>query len=236
MNDKNRPIRLWQHLSNLFFPRLCLLCRTPLTDGEKHLCLSCLYSLPRTGYAHPPGNPVEQLFAGKTELESAVACFRYEKKSRVQQLVHTFKYRDNPELAYYLGRIAALEIVPSGIWDDVDLLVPVPLHRRKEKARGYNQARQIACGLASVLARPVADGQLIRSRPGDTQTRKNVFDRWTNVSDAYTVVAPDTFRGKHLLLVDDVVTTGATLEACARTITARIPARISVFTLAAAER
>lgn len=229
-------MNLWNNLLNLFFPELCLLCRTPLAEGEKHLCLCCMYRLPRTHYERKPGNPAEQLFDGKVPVEQAFSFLRYEKGGSVQQLVHALKYQDNKELAFYLGRLAASGIRQAQACRGIDLLVPVPLHKRKKRQRGYNQAEWIALGLASVLDIPVDTTGLQRVRATLTQTRKSVYDRWTNVQDVFCAKHPDRFSGKHILLVDDVLTTGSTLGACACAIQEATEARISIFSLAIAER
>ena len=229
-------VKLWNDFLNLFFPRLCLLCRTPLAEGETHFCLHCLYRLPRTRYERKPGNAAEQLFLGKVPVERAFPFLRYEKGGNVQQLIHALKYKDNKELAFYLGKLAARDIQRAGACRDIDLLVPVPLHKRKKRQRSYNQSEWIALGLASVINTPLDTSGLVRIRATPTQTRKSVYDRWINVQDVFEVPHPEHFEKKHILLVDDVLTTGSTLGACACAIQHAAEARISIFSLAIAER
>ena len=229
-------MNLWNDFLKLFFPELCLLCGTPLAEGETHLCLRCLYRLPRTRYERKTGHAAEQLFTGKVPVEHVFPFLRYQKGGSVQRLIHTLKYKDNKELARYLGRLAALDIERAGGCRDIDLLVPVPLHKKKYRQRGYNQAEWIALGLASVFGTPIDTDGLQRIRPTATQTRKSVYDRWTNVQDVFEARHPEHFAGKHILLIDDVLTTGSTLGACACAIQRATEARISIFSLAMAER
>lgn len=229
-------MKIWNELLSLFYPDLCLLCRTPLTGGERHLCLRCLYRLPYTRYEQKPDNPAALLFAGKVPVSGASAFLLYEKESSVQHLIHSLKYKGNKELAYYLGRLAALNWKPGGLYETVDLLVPVPLHPRRQRSRGYNQAERIAAGIASVTGKPVDTVTLKRISRTETQTNKSVYDRWQNVDGIFELVSPERFAGKHILLVDDVLTTGATTGACARTVFQATGVRVSIFALAVAER
>lgn len=200
---------------HLFFPNVCLLCKTPLIDGEEQLCLHCLCDLPRTQYHLRQNNPVEQLFAGKVNITAATAFLHYEKDSHVQKLIYALKYYDNKELGYLLGRIAALELKEThSPLCCADLLIPIPLHPRKIKKRGYNQSEWIARGVSSILHIPVDTSHLSRIKKTDTQTHKSIYERWGNVQDVFSITNPQTLEGRHILLIDDVITTGSTLEAC----------------------
>ncbi|WP_106829482.1 ComF family protein [Parabacteroides pacaensis] len=227
---------IWNDLLNLFFPKLCLLCKTPLVEGEEHICLHCLYQLPLTHYEKTDNNPTEQLFTGKIPIKRANSFLRYEKGSNVQKLIHSLKYKDNKELGYYLGKLAALKIQQSGIYKSVNLLVPVPLHPRKKRKRGYNQAEWIAKGIASILKIPVNADNLKRVHSTKTQTRKSVYERWTNVQNIFKVEQPEIFENQHVLLVDDVITSGSTMGACAQAIINNSITDISIFSLSIAER
>ncbi len=227
--------RLWNNLLNLFFPNLCKICGSPLVEGEEQICLRCLCDLPHTYYHRKANNPAEQLFFGKNRIEHASAFLRYEKGGKTQKLVHSLKYYDNKEVGYLLGRQAARELLADrSPLIEVDLLIPVPLHPRKERKRGYNQSEWIARGLSSVLHIPIDKGSLARVSFTNTQTRKGVFERWTNVCSIFQVSQPDKLRDKHVLLVDDVITTGATLSACAEALSTVPGIRISVFALSIA--
>lgn len=201
---------------HLFFPNICLLCRNPLIDGEEQLCLRCLCDLPHTQYHLQQNNPVEQLFAGKVNIASATAFFHYEKDGHVQKLIHSLKYYDDKELGYILGRIVALELkeIQSPLCS-ADLLIPIPLHPQKIKTRGYNQSEWIARGVSSILHIPIDTSHLARIKKTDTQTHKSVYERWGNVQSVFSVTDPQTLTGRQILLIDDVITTGSTIEACA---------------------
>lgn len=226
---------IWNNLLNLFFPNVCKLCRRPLVAGEEQVCLKCLCDLPHTGYHKQTDNPVEQLFFGKNRIEHATAYLRYEKGGKVQTLIHSLKYHDNQELGYLLGRQMARELQadhsPIG---SVDLLLPVPLHPRKKRQRGYNQSEWIASGIRSVWNIPIDTRSLIRVTYTNTQTRKAVYDRWLNVRSIFQVIHPESLQGKHVLLIDDVITTGATLSACAQALSAIPGIRISILALSVA--
>lgn len=201
---------------NLFFPNTCLLCKRPLIDGENQICLHCLCDLPQTSYALQQNNPVEQLFAGKVNITAASAFLHYEKESHVQKLIHALKYYDNKELGYLLGRMAAFVLMESNSpLCQADLLIPIPLHPRKIKQRGYNQSEWIARGVSSILHIPVDTSHVFRIKKTDTQTRKSIYERWGNVQGVFSIIDQQDLAGKHILLIDDVVTTGSTMEACA---------------------
>lgn len=222
------------NLLNLFFPRLCLVCNTPLQGGEEHICLQCLCSLPRTGFDYLEENPVCYLLAGKVPFCHAVAYLRFERGGGVQQVIHELKYNDNKEIGFRLGRMTGEHYRESVLSDPPDLIIPVPLHPKKKKQRGYNQAEWIACGINSVLRLPIDTTSLSRIRNTDTQTHKHVYDRWLNVRESFSVTHPDALRGKHILLIDDVITTGSTLSACAEALLTVPGVRVSVMAVAMA--
>lgn len=226
---------IWTELLNLFYPRLCLLCENPLVEGEEQICLHCLADLPRTRYHLRENNPVEQLFMGKIPYRHASAFLRYEKGGSVQRLIHALKYHDNPEMGYRLGAWAARELqADSSPLCQADLIVPVPLHPRKERKRGYNQAEEIARALGACWHIPVLPKALSRTRFTDTQTRRSVYNRWQNVQEIFTVPDSLLWENKHILLVDDVITTGSTLAAAAAPLAAIPGASVSFFAIAVA--
>lgn len=227
---------IWTDLLRLFYPEECRVCRTPLVEGEQQLCLRCLHALPRTDCVDGVCVRAEQLFAGKLPFGVAFSFLEYRKESAVQHLIHSLKYHDNKELAYLLGRIAAAEStsIARGI-ERVDLLLPVPLHPRKQRQRGYNQAEWIAYGLQSIWHLPVETDALSRIRPTDTQTRRSSNEqRRENVLGAFAVASAEALRDKHILLVDDVITSGSTLEACAQALRGVPGTTVSFFSLAIA--
>lgn len=223
----------WQDLLDLIYPRHCRACEERLFGKDEMLCWSCHHQLPRTDYEKYRDNPVFRRFVGRLPLVEAASWLHFEKGGRVQKLMHQFKYREEVDLAVWLGTTLGKEWAKAPICRDIDALIPVPLHRRKQRRRGYNQAEAIARGLAQSLEKPLLDN-LVRLRFGRSQTKGSRFLRWRQVSQVFEVREPESLAGKHLLLVDDVVTTGATLEACGGELL-KIPGlKLSLLTLAQA--
>lgn len=224
----------WQALFELFFPRCCVVCGKPLGKGEEGICTSCNIALPRTGYHLLEDNPVEQLFWGKIPLQHATSFFFYRKGSSFRRILHQFKYGGQKTLAQSMGRYMAAELAASGFFEGIEVLIPVPLHLRKEKYRGYNQSEYIARGIWEVTGISLNKDSIVREKYTDTQTRKTAYERWENVAGVFALRYPDRFVGKHILLIDDVLTTGATTVACASVFKEVEGIRISVLTLAVA--
>lgn len=220
--------KILNNLLNLFFPKLCMICQSPLVEGEEHICLKCLCDLPRTGHDFLEENPVTHLFTGKASVYRAAAFLKYEKGGHVQQLIHSLKYRGNYEIGFRLGRMMGLSYRQALLSDAPDLLLPVPLHPKKQKQRGYNQSEWIARGLNSVLQLRIDTTSLRRIKETDTQTRKQTYERWQNVQDIFCAADSKALEGKHILLIDDVVTTGSTLASCAEALLAIPGVRVSV--------
>ena len=225
---------IWNDLWSLFFPKCCILCGKRLMKGEEHLCFQCLSGLPRTQMHLQPENEMEKCFWGKLPVEKASAFLYYTKGGDVRKLLFDFKYYGNSALGRFLGTCMASELFPSGFFEGVDCVVPVPLHPKKEKKRGFNQSEILAEGIASVLDIPVAKHLLVRNQYTETQTRKGNYNRWMNVKDVFDVSDVASLKGKHILLVDDVMTTGATMVACADAMNEIPGLRISVLALALA--
>jgi len=223
-------------LVNLFFPKRCLCCGRLLTTGEKQICLHCFCDLPFTRYHLIPENPIEQLFAGKIRFEHASSCLHFEKDNRTQRMIHALKYHGNRQIGFWLGQVAAQQLAEADSpLCKVDRIIPVPLHRRRQFLRGYNQAEIIAQGMQSELHIPLDTTHLFRKVSNRTQTQLEQQERWLNVKDIFGVKHPEELRNQHLLLVDDVVTTGATLLSCAETLASSVEGlRISFFTIATA--
>jgi ComF family protein len=217
---------------NLFYPPLCATCSNVLLNQESHVCTACLYNMPRTNFHLDTHNPMAQVFWGRVKVENAAAMYYFEKGSKCRKILHQIKYRGKRELARYIGSIYGTELLRSGRYTDIEVILPVPLHHSKFKKRGFNQSAWFAKGLSEILARPLLDGVLIRSLGAETQTGKSRIERWENVKDNFRVTHPEMIENKHALLVDDVVTTGATLEACACALLSNPGVRVSILTLA----
>ncbi|WP_372774409.1 ComF family protein [Mangrovibacterium sp.] len=224
----------FQQFVELIFPRNCVVCGQKLIQHEEFLCLQCLLHLPRTNHHAVRENPMEQLFYGRVSVDRACAFFEFKKGSEYQNILHELKYRGQKELGSYMGKRFGMSLKKDNDLQSADYICPVPLHPKKERKRGYNQSFHIALGLSESLGIPLDNTNLIRATHTSTQTRKSRWERWQNVDGIFCLRDPTKFADKHLILVDDVVTTGATLEACATTIHGQCKARISVLTLAIA--
>jgi ComF family protein len=221
-------------LADMAWPNLCLLCERPLLNGEQHVCLNCLYELPALQDVSFKDNTTSDRFLGKIEFERAASGFRYNKDSNIQKALELLKYKGEKEIGSCLSRVSAIRLQEQGFFKNIDALVPVPLHRQKQKKRGYNQSEWIAKGLGEITNIPVNTTTLGRSVHNATQTTRNLWSRWENAQGIFELKSIDELCGKHLLLVDDVLTSGATLVACGQ-ILQQIPnVRLSFFALALA--
>ena len=219
---------------NLFYPRVCAACGETLLKDEETVCLKCRYTLPFTGYENHADNPLAQVFYGRVRFHAVTACFFFAKSGKVQHLIHELKYKNNPEAGVFLGQELGKTIKDAPLFQGIDYLIPVPLHPRREKQRGYNQSLLIAQGINEVTGIPIGDKYLIRAVYTTTQTKKSADERHKNVKDIFEVRFADELKGKHVLLVDDVLTTGATLESCAHQLENIPGIKISVATAACA--
>jgi len=202
--------------------------------GEEIICLKCLQEMPKTNYHLETDNTVEKRFWGKVPVYRATSYFHFYKGSPFQKLLHELKYRGNKEVGRVIAKYAAADLLHTPDFCAVDVIVPVPLHPKKYAKRGYNQSEWIASGLAEVLNKPVDTDHLIRIRENTTQTKKSIFERYQNTSGIFTLTDKSVFCKKDVLLVDDVLTTGSTLEACMIALMETDYITISVFTLAIA--
>lgn len=224
----------WAHdFYSLFYPSVCAGCNDTLFRNEDVLCTSCLYNLPRTNFHRDSVNEVAQIFWGRARVENAASFLYFQKKGIVQAVLHKLKYKGEKELGVFMGRIYGHELRDTA-FAQVDVIIPVPLHIKKLKERGYNQSEMLAKGLAEVLNKPVDVTSLKRRIANPTQTRKHRYERWLNVNEVFEVTNPENLGNKHILLVDDVVTTGATLESCANVILECENTKVSIVTLAKA--
>lgn len=217
---------------HLFFPHLCAACGTDILDREQLLCLRCLDELPYTGFHLYANNPVEKIFWGRVPIVAAASVYYFTKQSLLQELIHQLKYQRNKDIGFYLGTQMGRYLKSGTRFETVDALVPVPLFNKREHQRGYNQAAVLCTGIAEALHVPVWTDVIGRRMRTETQTHKHRDERWQNINDRFELKNSDRLIGKHVLLVDDVVTTGATLDACASTLLQATNASLSIATLA----
>lgn len=220
---------------SLFFPRICPACSENLVAEGSCLCASCQAQLPFARLAGEKDNLMTQLFWGRVPIETGAPLFFFRKGSKVQHLIHAFKYKGYREIGPYLGRLHGHELKHSPLYQGLDMVVPVPLHIRKERRRGFNQSVLFARGLAESLEIPLVTNRLLRIVPTTSQTRKTRFKRWQNVKSVFHIPDLSVFENKRILLVDDVVTTGSTLEACCQKLLEARNVKLWLATIALAQ-
>lgn len=217
---------------SLIFPELCQACAKSLYRNEEIICADCLYHLPYTDFHLTADNAVAQQFWGRVPLEAAAALLYFTKGSRVQNLMHQLKYKNKPEVGVYLGKLAGKRLLENPVFASADLIIPVPLHRQKQLKRGYNQSLSFAEGLAEKTMIPIENNNLIRITGTESQTKKSRTSRYENMKDVFSIKNPQQLTGKHILLVDDIITTGATLEACCNVLLEVPGVKISIAAIA----
>ncbi|MDR0745358.1 MAG: ComF family protein [Mediterranea sp.] len=223
----------WIHaFFGLLFPRQCVVCNRSLSHTEKFICITCNINIPRTHYHLQKDNVIEKRFWGQIPIQRATAFFYYRKGSDYCNIIHELKYRGRKEIGTTMGRDMANEIQNSGFFNGIDVIVPIPLHRDRIRKRGYNQSEWIAKGIAEVTNIPVNNKAMAR-KTYSSQINQSVFERWENVKDTFELHQPELFSGKHILIVDDVLTTGATVMACASAFLPVQGVRLSIITLGA---
>ncbi len=216
---------------SLFYPKYCDGCGRTLVKGEKCLCMYCLSNLPKTNFHTYKNNPLEMVFAGRVPVFRATAFCFFKKGSVFQNVIHQLKYRGNKEVGVYLGHLFGLSLIENKEFESVDIIVPIPLHSRKLRKRGYNQSTCIGQGIAEVIPRQIDNTSLIRVMETSTQTKKTRYNRWENVSEIFQLAENEKLAGKHILLVDDIVTTGATIESAAQLLLTLEATKVSVACL-----
>lgn len=227
---------LKESLLHFLFPHVCEGCGTDVLEPDHLLCLKCLSSLPKTEFQFYSNNPVEKIFWGRLPVTSATAFCYFTKESLMQHLMHQLKYRGNKEAGLYLGRLMGHALNASNRFRYADALVPLPLFPAKERKRGYNQAALLCEGIAEVMNKPVLKDVVIRTTHTESQTKKNRIERWLNMEGRFELKKPETVEGKQVVLVDDVITTGATLEACGAVLLQAPNLQLSVATLCISAR
>jgi ComF family protein len=216
----------------LLFPHLCIGCGSDILNTQDILCAKCIDELPVTGFIAAAENPIEKMFYGRMNIQCAGSAFYFTKDSVMQQAIIQLKYKNNRSAGIFLGKLLGLQIAQSTRFEDVDLIVPVPLNDKKFYKRGYNQAEIIGKGIAEIWHKPIVANAVERVLFTETQTHKSRIARWKTMEGVFTVGEPEAIANQHILLVDDVITTGSTIEACGHAIL-KIPGiKLSIATLA----
>lgn len=226
--------KLWNNLLDLFFPPLCLICESRLINQEEHICIECLNHIPQTNYHLQSNNRLEDFFAGRFPFQRITAYAYFVKGGSIQKLIHKLKYNHNPRLGQYIGVLCGYNLKNSTFISDIDYLIPVPLHKKRQQKRGYNQSLEICKGISAITQIPIESSVLIRTINNKSQTNYKRLKRWQNVENIFQLTNTSTFANKHIALVDDVITTGSTIEACAKTILTCQNTKISIICIGTA--
>lgn len=205
---------IFRDIFSLFYPNTCTLCSENLSYHETIICTFCLHDLPFTHYTTKANNPVEKAFFGRIKLDAATALLFFQKNGKTQNLIHALKYKGKESIGELLGQLTANKILSSTRFDNIDCIIPVPIHKEKEKIRGYNQLYLFGKTLAKEMQIAFYPNLLFKTSKSETQTRKQRYDRWINVNNSFSLLDSEKLKNKHVLLIDDIITTGATLEAC----------------------
>jgi ComF family protein len=223
------------HLLNFFYPRICISCGNVLLQQERFFCLHCLHNFPETRYHEFDDSPLSQLFLGRVQVKNVGSFLFYKKGNQAQKILHHLKYYGVKEVGEFLGNIYGAQLIEHEKWKTIEMILPIPLHKKKEKKRGCNQSEWIAKGLSAGMQIPYCTHLLIRTEFTETQTKKSRFHRWENVKEVFQLTDLNALENKHVLLCDDVLTTGATLEAAIQKLLAIPSVKVSVATLATAQ-
>ena len=237
MDLKHEALRVLQALKDTFFPRFCCVCNKKLYHDEQFICLHCLLHMPYTHFKGYKGNPVERLIWDDTICtEHANSLFFYKQKSSYSHIFFHFKYFNHPQVAVYFGRLMARDLSETDFFDTIDCIIPIPLSKARYKQRGYNQSERLAEGISQVTHIPLDTSSIQRTVDNPTQTRLTGADRWNNVNNIFQLINPDSLAYKHVLIVDDMITTGSTIRACAHAINQAAGTKISVISLGTSQR
>jgi competence protein ComFC len=219
-------------VASLIYPRVCSGCQQSLFKHEEFICNKCYLTLPKTNYHLQQENPIEKIFFGRADIKTASSFLFFQKKGSVQKMMHALKYKNKPEVAQLLGKWYGQDLKKSAVFSNIDYIIPVSLHKKRLQKRGYNQSEYFAKGLSEVLNIPVVTNVLTKSKFTETQTHKTREERAENISTSFQLQNPETINNKNILLVDDVITTGATTEACILKLQDNTNATISVASIA----
>jgi len=223
-----------EHIVNLFFPKVCYACYNALGDNEDTICVTCRNDLPVTNFHFNDDDSVIKVLYGRAKIEHGTALFRFEKKGLVQQLIHGLKYKGYENIGFVLGNWLGGELNEVDAYRTIDVVIPVPLHNKKLKTRGYNQVEKFGQQIAKALDVEYKDDVLVKITNTKSQTTKGRLTRWTNSDELFALKNMETIDNKHILLVDDIITTGATLEACVNVLSQVKNIKISIATMAIA--
>ena len=220
---------------NLFFPKICDACKTVLGDNETVICTSCRHQLPITDYHFGDAEAVKKVIYGRVKLENATALLHFSKKGIVQELLHNLKYRGHEHISGFLGKWLGSELSTLNVYKTIDVVIPVPLYKTKLRKRGYNQVAEFAKEIAIALNADYNDTILVKTKSTQTQVFKGRLTRWNDDGALFSITEKDSLKGKHILLVDDIITTGATVEACASELLKIDNIKLSLATMAIAD-
>ena len=223
-----------KNLLNLFFPKVCFGCSQLLSDNEDYLCTQCRHDLPVTNFHFNHDKSVEKIFYGRVKLEQATALLHFEKKSIVQHLLHNLKYKGHENIGLFLGKWLGHELASVEAYKIIDVVIPVPLHKKKLRQRGYNQVAKFGAEIANALNAKYIDNVLVKTTNTKTQVFKKRIARWNSNNEIFTIQNHELIDGKHILLVDDIITTGATIESCVNMLNKAKNVKISVASMAIA--
>ncbi len=235
-DEKNAiKMKIFENFFHLFYPKLCALCDVQLVTNEKVLCTHCRHDIPIICETDYRNNKISKSFYGKIPIEKAISFLFYRKEGKTKQLIHQLKYKGNQEIGSFIGNWFGAVLKESNEFHEIDYIIPVPLHPKKLKKRGYNQLTTFGESLSIILKTPYKKDVLVRVSTSKTQTLKQRFDRFNNLDSKFFLNDTTIFKDKHLLLIDDVITTGATLEACCKELLKSEKCKISIVTMAFTE-
>lgn len=217
---------------SLFFPSVCIGCNRPLLYQEEYICTHCLFHLPYTNFHLDDKNQAARRFWGRVPLQAVTSYLYFSSGTHVQHILHAIKYKNKPQAATFVGKQYGFHLKNTEIFKDIEVIIPVPLHRKRLRKRGYNQCEYFGRGLAESMGVSMVSTRLLRPHKTETQTTKNRYERYENMQDVFHVTEPKSLEGQHVLLIDDVLTTGSTLEACANALLCVPGIKISIATIA----
>lgn len=225
---------MFKSIINLFFPKVCYACQNLLSDNEDAICIDCRHDLPVTNFHFDDNDTVKKVLYGRAKVENGTALFRFEKRGLVQQLIHGLKYRGYENIGFLLGKWLGGELKTVEAYRAIDVVIPVPLHKKKLKKRGYNQVAKFGQCIAKALHTDYKDDVLLKVTNTKSQVNKKRFARWNSNEELFALQNAQAIENKHILLVDDIITTGATLEACISILNQAKNVKISIATMAIA--